>query len=175
MSVRMSPEMFGTPFWITLQPLRVIWGVSWSSAWLMIALSFLVHAWGHMAWVDSGDCSLELWRYCVTPSGNLVGFSQAEWCASVGPPMVAGDPACVPSAVPPQTQTVSVVSRCQPYLLCFFVFPWKNSKLAIPTQTRLLRSEITECNLDSFVFSDFKKLACSLSISAFFGELAFMV
>lgn len=136
MSVRMSSEMFGTPFWITHQPLRVIWGVSWSSAWLMIALSFLVHTWGHIAWVDSGDCSLELWRYYVTPPGNLVGSSQAEWRASVGPPMVAGDPACVPSAAPPQTQTVSVISRCRPYLLCFFVFPWKNSKLAIPTQTR---------------------------------------
>lgn len=91
------------------------------------------HGMGWLWWLFFGVV-----KVLCHPPGNLVGSSQAEWCASVGPPMVAGDPACVPSAAPPQKQTVSVVSRCRPYLLCFFVFLWKNSKLAIPTQTRCL-------------------------------------
>lgn len=48
-------------------------------------LLFLGPHMGHIAWVDSGDCSLELWRRCVTPPGNLLGSSQAEWRVRVGP------------------------------------------------------------------------------------------
>lgn len=85
--------------------------------------------------------------------------------------MVAGAPACVLSGAPPQTQTVSAVSGCQPYLLGLLGLPWKRSERGLG----LPQSEGAECNLDSFASSDCEKSACSLSISALFGGLAFMV
>lgn len=136
--------------------------------WLL-ALSWSTHGAHSVSW---------LWRLFFGvvkalrhPTWKFAGLQPSWVTCSCRTPVVAGAPACVLSDLPPGTQSVSVVSGCRPYLLCFLVFPWKNSKLSL----RLLKSKGTECNLDSFAFNDLKKLACSLSISAFLGELAFLV